>query len=334
MSSQPTDSLPSFARGTEICMQENELQPPVTNYVFTTSHVNDNDNNYSNGSDFEDAAYSPPMTDNTSDSDDIEASSGYPVRTLLAEWATKFNISHAASSDLLPILRRADVDIPLDPRTLLTTPKISVTMSKSGVTYHYFGIVNTICDQMRLASDFDAQNIDTLTLHINIDGLQLFNSSSIALWPILGLVKEYKSGPFVIALYSGKSKPTSVDDYLQDFISEMKLVLSTGLTYNVKKYKLVLGAAICDAPARSFVKCVKGRAGYNACERCIQSGVYVDGQMTFPELNARERNDNEFLDRSPSSEDHHTGVSPFVHLGIGCVSSFPLDYMHLVLCDA
>lgn len=79
---------------------------------------------------------------------------------------------------------------------------------------------------------------------------------------------------------------------------------------------------------------MKGHAGYNACERCIQSGVYVDGQMTFPELNARERNDNEFLDRSPSSEDHHTGVSPFVHLGIGCVSSFPLDYMHLVLCDA
>ena len=320
LSSQP-DSLP---------MQEKELQPRLTSYVSTASHFNDNDDHDSNGSDVEASAYSPPMTDNTSGSDDSEACSDYPVRRLLAEWATKFNISHVALSDLLPILRRADVDVPLDPRTLLTTPKNSVVLNKAGGTYHYFGIVTTICQQMKRASDYQVHNIDTLTLHINIDGLQLFSSSSVALWPVLGMIKEFKSSPFAIAVYSGKGKPTSVDDYLQDFISEMKLVLETGFTFNGKSYKLVLGAVICDAPARAFVKCIKGHAGYNACERCIQVGVYLDGRMTFPELDARERTDAEFLDQSALSEDHRTGVSPFVHLGIGCVGSFPLDYMHLV----
>lgn len=53
---------------------------------------------------------------------------------------------------------------------------------------------------------------------------------------------------------------------------------------------------LCGAPAQAFVKCVKGHAVYNACERCIQVGVYVDDRKTFPELNARERSDAEFCD--------------------------------------
>jgi len=89
------------------------------------------------------------MTDNSSDSDDSKACSDYPVRTLLAEWATKFNILHAVLSDLLPILRRADVDVPLDPRELLTTPKNFVILNKAGGTNHYFGIVTTICQTMK-----------------------------------------------------------------------------------------------------------------------------------------------------------------------------------------
>jgi len=54
------------------------------------------------------------------------------------------------------------------------------------------------------------------------------------LWPILGLIKEYKFGPFTIAVHPGKSKPTSVDDHLQDLISELKLVLSTGFAHDGK----------------------------------------------------------------------------------------------------
>lgn len=81
-------------------------------------------------------------------------------------------------------------------------------------------------------------------------------------------------------------------------------------------------------PARAYVKCIKGHSGYNSCERCIQEGLYIDCRMTFPETDANERTDANF--RTMQFDDHHTGVSPFMNLDVGCVSDFPLDYMHLV----
>lgn len=32
---------------------------------------------------------------------------------------------------------------------------------------------------------------------------------------------------------------------------------------------------ILDAPARAFLKCIKGHSGYFSCERCTEEGVYV-----------------------------------------------------------
>lgn len=109
----------------------------------------------------------------------------------------------------------------------------------------------------------------------------------------------------------------------------MKVVIQEGLHFNAKHYKVAVPEAfICDAPARAFLKCVKGHSGYNACECCVQTGVYVSGRMTYPDLTAELRTDSQFEEMI--DEDHHTGVSPLKHLGVGLVTSFVLDYMHLV----
>ena len=50
--------------------------------------------------------------------------------------------------------------------------------------------------------------------------------------------------------------------------------------------------------------------------------------MTFPSVNAPLRNDVSFDEMR--DEYHHHASSPLNELGVGCVSSFPLDYMHLV----
>lgn len=50
--------------------------------------------------------------------------------------------------------------------------------------------------------------------------------------------------------------------------------------------------------------------------------------MTFPEISASQRTDADFAFQR--DEDHHTGVSPLLDLGVGMVSNFVLDYMHLV----
>nr|XP_055062929.1 uncharacterized protein LOC129445985 [Misgurnus anguillicaudatus] len=103
-----------------------------------------------------------------------------------------------------------------------------------------------------------------------------------------------------------------------------------GLEYNERHYNVVLpDAFICDAPARAYLKCIKGHTGYSSCKQCTEYGVYL-GTVVFPELTAPLRTDLTF-DQQLDSEHHHNDiVSPLQELGIRMVSRFVLDYMHLV----
>lgn len=163
-------------------------------------------------------------------------------------------------------------------------------------------------------------------MHINIDGLPLFGSSLVSLWPTLGMIKEFpNSSPFVIGVYCGSTKP---NEYLQDFVTEMKDVIRYGIEYDIHKYPVHLDAFICDAPACAYLKCIKGHSGYSSCKRCVQKGLYLNGKVTFPEFDADLRTDvtfDEFRDAA-----HHADNSPLKELNVRFVSQFVLDYMHLV----
>ncbi|XP_065650678.1 uncharacterized protein LOC136078796 [Hydra vulgaris] len=104
--------------------------------------------------------------------------------------------------------------------------------------------------------------------------------------------------------------------------------LSEGLEYRGKRYDIFINATICDAPARVFIKCIKGHCGYNGCERCIQEGVHLKYRMTFPDTNSTQRTDADFI--MQKDEDHHIALSPLTELPVGLVIQCPLDYMHLV----
>ncbi|CAM4734218.1 unnamed protein product [Leuciscus chuanchicus] len=213
----------------------------------------------------------------------------------LAEWAAEFNIPQTALSALPKILRRKGLDIPMDGRTLMTTDRSCNVANMAGGSYYHFGIENALIAELTSLGHL-ANVTDTLALRINIDGLPLFRSSSMSLWPIL--------------VYSGASKPANVQEYLQEFIVDMKAISHSGIVYNGVHFRVPLpNAFICDAPARAFLKCSKGRTGYYGCERCFQKGQYINGKarLTAPTVSL-----------------------PLNDLGIGLVTSFVLDYMHLV----
>ena len=196
----------------------------------------------------------------------------------MANWATYFHISHAALAILLKILIRSKLELQKDPRSLLATPKEADIKSIAGGYYYHFGVEGSIVSQLvTISSHSQLDNVDMLTLHIHIDGLPLHRSSNESLTPILALVKEFIPGsdPCVIGVYSGKSKPNPVHDYLHDFVQEMSHLQDQGLEYNGKKYQIKIDAFICDAPARAFLKCTKGHAGYSGCERCTDNGIYI-----------------------------------------------------------
>lgn len=168
-----------------------------------------------------------------------------------------------------------------------------------------------------------------IQLNVNIDGLPLTKSSRSQLYPILGQMYPIISELFVIGVYHGFNKPQCCNIFLEDFIDEYKILHEEGFEFNDNlKFTVTIRAIICDTPARSFVTCTKGFNGYFGCSKCMVEGQYIHHRMTFSDLHAKLRTDENFATRE--NEEHHNGTSDFEQLSVGMVSQFPLDYMHLV----
>lgn len=276
----------------------------------------------------DDSTYSLSSDSDSCVNDNIDKSC---IAVELAEWVARYNVPQIAVGGLLSILKPYHPSLPVDPRTLMKTPRnyefkeIVCADGQLGHYYH-FGIAAGIVD---LELQMYAVSNNTLMLQFNFDGLPLFKSSSMEFWPILCAVKDHENfKPFAVGLYCGRKKPSDVSDYVAEFVAELQLLLETGVTCNDTRFMVHIDCFVCDAPARAFIKNVKGHTGYHGCEKCVQEGVYVNGRMTFPETDARLRTDEDL--KRMTDEDHHRGPSPLSVLPIGLVTGFVYDYMHLV----
>ena len=267
--------------------------------------------------------------DSSEDESEQESLDDADLAEFLGCWAAQQKITLTAVRLLLDGLRKFHPKLPKDPRTLLKTDynEIADITPIAGGSYYHFGIHKGICELLDVHGGFPGR--ENISLLINVDGLPLFKSSRGEFWPILGMVQDVDfSEPFVIGLFYGTRKPNSVDEYFQDFIQEMSEIQADGLSHNGRVYHISVGGFICHKPARSFVKCVKGHSGTYGCDKCTQSGVHIDGRMTFPVIRAPLRTDVAFDEMV--DDVHHHKRSPLCQLGVGMVTAFPLDYMHLV----
>lgn len=266
-------------------------------------------------------------SDSDKDTDDEAVDQSCDLGASLHNWALTFGVSLVALTALLGLLRLYHPDLPKDARTLLKTKTTHNIQERCGGLYHYTGILSSFKQKLYQAYKSITDGC-TLKLQINIDGLPLFKSSGIQLWPILGLlisvpIKE----PAVIALFCGPHKPKPADIFLRDFVAELK-ELENGVDFEGKRIFLKLDSVVCDAPARAFIKNIKSHNGYFGCDRCVQKGQYV-GRMTFPSITCPLRTDASFAEKR--DEEHHLdGPNTFHDLRIGMVSQFPGDYMHSV----
>lgn len=248
------------------------------------------------------------------------------LRSELSSWAAKTRLSRDPTNELLSILRKYGMDVPKDSRTLLKTPRNVDVLNKCGGSYYYLGIRNGISSLL----DQNVEPVPFFKLSVNVDGVPLDKSTNSQLWPILGSINS-SDYVFVIAIFHGYSKPDSVEEYLLDFIKEAADLLADGVTLNDRNYRFSLKCFICDAPARSFLKCIIGHCGYNSCERCVVEGERVENRTVFNNATYNEglRNGADF-NRGSYLPNHQKDLSPLIQLGIDCVNQFPLDYMHLV----
>ena len=237
-------------------------------------------------------------------------------------------MKHNAVSNLLKILKEYHPDLPTDSRTLLQTSRDHQILIHGNEEYCYFGIkpylqklsLNDICPDKKIL------------VRINIDGLPLCKSTRSQFWPILGLVvSKVKLSPFLIACHYGNSKPVSLDTFLSDFICEVKNLKEKGIMHNFILYHFDILHFNCDAPARSFIKCIKNHNSYYGCEKCTQKGVTVNGHVKFLEIDSPLRTDYDFS--SLTQQEHHISKTPLMDIDFfnsGLITKFPLDCMHLV----
>jgi hypothetical protein len=271
-------------------------------------------------SDPEDSDESDTLSDNP---DDVPS-----LSEQLAAWYLSFEhcVSREALKALLTVLRGFDLEVPKDPRTLVKTPRKYKILHVAGGKYHHFGLVESVCNCIKqLPVDFIAPS--ELSLFVNVDGLPLFKSSGMQLWPIMGKLDGFPTGPFLIGLWAGSKKPTDADAFLEDFVNDVQAVKDGGFCFNGRRYQISLDGFICDAPARQYLKKVKPHTGFSSCERCTSEGDSVNSCIVFDEMGTL-RTDESF--KNQSDPVHHVGISPLVRIGVDCVLQFILDYMHLV----
>jgi hypothetical protein len=212
--------------------------------------------------------YCASSSDSNSDTDCDEICDA-DLNEQLAQWSTQYGINQSALGGLLQLLQPLHPALPKDPRTLLATPRQVhlKTLSDEGLYYH-FGVANAI--RKHILQRFVREDVNQLSLQINIDGVPLFKSSNYQFWPILGILQEsVDNEPFIIGVYAGSRKPTNVEEYLHDFVTEMLDLEQNAMFVGTDRFKLCVHSFVCDAPARAFVKCVKSHTGYYGCDRCV-----------------------------------------------------------------
>lgn len=246
----------------------------------------------------------------------------------LVDWVNHFQVKHNAVDSLLKLLKQSGHPcLPATARSLLGTAREFNLQKKSGMEYLYFPLGESLLENFRSYPQDIRQNVDHLELNFNIDGIPLFKSSRSSLWPVLcGIMNVTPVKVFPIALSYGKTKPSDLD-FLHDTVQDLNNLMKYGLKDGDKVLSVSVRCFVCDAPARSLVKCTKLYSGYYGCDKCCQSGVWI-GRMTFPDTDGIElRTDESF--RRQSNREHHHGTSPLCDLDVDMIKAFPHDYMHL-----
>lgn len=251
---------------------------------------------------------------------------GFNIRHELSKWSLKHNITHTAFSDLLKLLKQLVPDLPGDSRTLLKTPRMTITKNISQGHYFHFGLKSCLETLVSKYSKFS--NPNCLAVFINIDGLPLAKSSSNQVYPILCSLVINPTIVEAIGIYQGLEKPKDANAFLEDFVSEAIHLIDNGLTINSHKYSFEIKGFICDVPAKCHILYTKGHTGYYSCSKCDIEGVYFNGRVCFPDLTFNLRNNASFRQRT--QEEYHTGTSILETIpNFDMVQSFPLDPMHL-----
>lgn len=285
---------------------------------------NDNDSHSSSRNSInENEAVNDYYSNNEFSSDDNQEK--LPLDIQLAQWSVKHQITLKATSDLLGILKQYYAELPKTAEALRMTSKRKIQVKELiNGQYVHLGFLKQIKNlkKNRVVNDTE------LIFDFNFDGISIYKSTPSECWPITARCVQFNTEPFFVGVFFGTNKPNSLEMYLEDLINELKEVQQTGIDLNGMHFTVKF-RFICDAPARAYLKRIKGHNSLHGCEKCEQEGKNDNYHTIYSTSCGTLRTDESFHNKSDS--DHHNGDSPLdIKLGVGCVTAFPLDPMHLI----
>ena len=238
-----------------------------------------------------------------------------------------FNIPKRAMLHLLDILNHHHVEGV--PRSLYFLKKCLKstnyeTLDMSSGKFAYLGLINNV--KHILENKLMNPIPSILDLKINIDGLPLFRSSRINLWPILVQVTGFLQ-PLPVAVFCGFGKPELLP-FITRLKEELLEIRKDGINFEEHVINLGKVLFIADTPARCFIQCISGHNSYHGCGWCRQIGTYNRDhhRMTFCLIKDEKRSDNLY---KLFQESNQLSLSPLADI-VPLYSNFPPDYMHIV----
>lgn len=271
--------------------------------------------------------------DSDNENDNSVFSFGDTLKTALILWAVSFGISHIALTALLLILRRfGHVELPKLARTLLRTPRKAVEPRPCAPgEFFYRGIQYNLY----LYNDEFLTDNDTVTLDFFIDGLSVSESSKVKMWPIMAsFANEQTIEPFVVGCYAGNGDPIDIDDFMREFVEEVKKLQENGVEVSknriIKKFQF--RCFIADGPARSFTTGTMSHASYFGCPKCDQVCCSEGHKLYYQFHIGNLRTDESFRQRIDIQ--HHKPQfqyrSSSLEEVMGMVSQIVIEAMHAV----
>ncbi|MCL4156283.1 UNVERIFIED_CONTAM: hypothetical protein GTU68_014635 [Idotea baltica] len=132
--------------------------------------------------------------------------------------------------------------------------------------------------------------------------------------------------PLPISVFCGIGKP-SIEQFLDNLVTELKNLTSNYFCFQSHYYKIAKVIFICDAPARSYLQCIKGHSAKLGCGYCRVEGVYLEDRVCFSYNDSIEMRCNDFY--CNIQENNQIRPSPLLHV-VDLVYDFPPEYLHSV----
>lgn len=250
------------------------------------------------------------------------------IKEQLRIWSLNNNVSQIATSELLKILKSHECfrTLPADSRSLRKTQRVFQSRIVKPGNYVHLGFTNGLTAEISKLENIPK----VISVLVNVDGIPISNSSKSEFWPVLCMLDSpsFVKKPFCVGIYHGVGKPENQNEFLTDFVAEVKQLQTSGFDYQGQKIGFEIKGFICDSPARAFITCTKYHAGYSSCGKCTQVGERYQNRTVFSSKLASKRTGDSFSNQV--DEDHHRGTTILSELKLDLVQKVPFEFMHLI----